>query len=580
MASLAGVAPGCRGGGEGLDEAIGAGEEQQAATEFGRPAPVANVQSASETRMLRTLNDLASFGEKRAGTTGGKKAGDYVKWRFHQANLCDVRFEEFSLNAFNVTSSTLTLTASANGQSRPLAVAGHQVFAYSGVGALENVEVVDVGVGKATSYVSSVQGKVVLVRAAQDFHRSNQLALALEQGAVGMISVSFAPSNLVQVGGVSPAELGLGPAPAVSIGGADGKAISDAIVAGETVRATLRVDATLSTQKGRNVVGRLSSSHSQPGDPYILVGAHYDTWSTGATDNGTGIASMLEIASTLSRWPSRNYDVVFVGYDAEELGLLGGYDYLRRHVVRDGDSIVAFVNLEMTGMAKAEFQGNLVPRFFVYSQGSPLAEVAGEANLASVYPQLLGLENVAPIVGGNIPTDVQGLYWSGIDGSIAFGGSPFYHTVADTPSTIDTAFLANNTVVLRNFLDHLDQEPAVSFQPKDPTLLYPEVTLNTDNPSTTRVEVTVRDANGQLVASPWARVQIYVDDFVTPQPVGITASSGVQELTGGVDGKVSFDISSAVLRSGSGGRWVHVRVGTEPNRVPRIPRGERVLEVY
>jgi hypothetical protein len=34
------------------------------------------------------------------------------------------------------------------------------------------------------------------------------------------------------------------------------------------------------------------------------------------------------------------------------------------------------------------------------------------------------------------------------------------------------------------------------------------------------------------------------------------------------------------LRSGTGVRWVHVRVGTEPDRVPRIPRGERVLELY
>ncbi|MCU0687400.1 MAG: M28 family peptidase, partial [Polyangiaceae bacterium] len=251
----------------------------------------------AESRLLRSLTDLANYGEKRAGTTAGKKAGDYVKARFHWAGLSDVKLEEFSLNGFDVSSSSLSLTVTTpEGQTQALPIAGHQAFAYSGKGTVTNVEVVDVGTGTPAEYAAPVTGKVVLVKASQTFHRTSQLKLALERGAVAMISASSAPANLVQVGGVAPAELGLGPAPALSIGGVDGAAVKSAIAAGQTVRATLGVNAAIKTRKGRNVVGRLKRPGSKPNDPYILVGAHYDTWATGATDNGTGVAAMLEIA--------------------------------------------------------------------------------------------------------------------------------------------------------------------------------------------------------------------------------------------------------------------------------------------
>ncbi|HEU4534173.1 MAG TPA: M28 family peptidase, partial [Polyangiaceae bacterium] len=347
--------------------------------------------------------------------------------------------------------------------------------------------------------------------------------------------------------------------------------------------------------------GRLKRSNSLPTDPYILVGAHYDTWSVGATDNGTGVAAMLEIAETLN-WanggdddddaigaakagkpggteaaPGRRYDIVFVGYDAEEVGLLGGYDYLRRHVVKGHDSIVSFVHLEMIGRAQQGVQEDALARFFVYSKGGPLERVTGEADMGSIYPNVLGLENVAPLSGGLIPTDVQGMYWSGIDGTIAFGASPFYHTSADTPSTVDLPFLATNTAALRQLVNEVDQEPAASFGSTDPNRMYPEVHVDRSNPAFARVDVTVRDFAGQPVPTPWARVQLFVDDFITPQQAGVPAqNAAVQEVVGDQNGKVTFDIASSLMKAGKASRWVHVRVG---KATERFPRGEGVVEI-
>lgn len=67
----------------------------------------------------------------------------------------------------------------------------------------------------------------------------------------------------------------------------------------------------------------------------VLVGAHLDSWQpgTGAQDNGTGVAGVLEAARAiraLHRAPRRT--IRFVLFGGEEEGLLGSTAYVRQHV--------------------------------------------------------------------------------------------------------------------------------------------------------------------------------------------------------------------------------------------------------
>jgi hypothetical protein len=530
---------------------------------------------ALEARLLSTVYDLAAFGEKRAGTPAGRAAGDYVAQRFAGAGLDDVAFESFSFNSFELHSSSLSFATSVDGVSQPFPLAGYKVFAYSGVGSIQNVEVVDVDEGRLEDYVVPVTGKVVLVKSVQSFHRTSQFAIARQKGAVGMIASSNAAANLSQSGGVQAPELGLGSLLAVSIGAVDAGALRAALAAGQTVRTSLHVDASLEPRKGRNVVGWRRRPGSCPGDPYLLVGAHYDSWHAGSIDNGTGVATMLEIAEATAGGAARDYDIAFVGYDAEEVGLLGGYDFMRRHLARNREPLSAFVHVDMTAIAKPEYMGGLVPRFFATTGNSPLGEIAGELDMGSLYQSVIGLDVVPAITGGLIPTDVQGLYWGGVDGSIAFSFTPFYHTERDTPDTVDTQFLARNTLAMKAFLDQVDAEPPASFTPKDPALFYAE--LNVDylwlGPGV-RVRVKVKDANGQPVKRPWVQMRLYVDDFTIPQG-GQSPSPGgpLQETIGNDAGEASFVVSPWHFWAGHGARWLHARVGKEAER---YPRGEQV----
>ncbi|MCK9298449.1 MAG: M28 family metallopeptidase [Methanoculleus sp.] len=80
-----------------------------------------------------------------------------------------------------------------------------------------------------------------------------------------------------------------------------------------------------------NVVATLPRG-GNASDGIVLVGAHYDSTSTdltrapGATDNGCGVAIVLELARVMSRH-SFDRTVQFAFWNAEEVGRLGSIDY-------------------------------------------------------------------------------------------------------------------------------------------------------------------------------------------------------------------------------------------------------------
>ena len=81
----------------------------------------------------------------------------------------------------------------------------------------------------------------------------------------------------------------------------------------------------------KNVVATLPGS-GDASDGVVVVGAHYDSTSPdparapGATDNGCGVAIVLELARVMSRHPF-DRTVQFAFWNAEEVGRYGSADY-------------------------------------------------------------------------------------------------------------------------------------------------------------------------------------------------------------------------------------------------------------
>ena len=77
------------------------------------------------------------------------------------------------------------------------------------------------------------------------------------------------------------------------------------------------------------------------------MGAHYDSVvaGNGADDNASGVGAMMEIAEEVAAY-DRDYDVVFIAFGAEEVGLKGSAYYVGQMSQADKDRAVAMINFD------------------------------------------------------------------------------------------------------------------------------------------------------------------------------------------------------------------------------------------
>ncbi len=118
---------------------------------------------------------------------------------------------------------------------------------------------------------------------------------------------------------------------------------------GVDVRARVRVELDdTAIRTVRNVVGTLHG-RERP-EEWVILGAHYDSWTTGAVDNLSGTVAMLEAARVLAElgsagWPPQR-SVLFAAWDAEEWGLIGSTEWTEAHSEQLRSSAVAYINLD------------------------------------------------------------------------------------------------------------------------------------------------------------------------------------------------------------------------------------------
>mgnify|MGYP001980386267 CR=1 FL=1 len=99
---------------------------------------------------------------------------------------------------------------------------------------------------------------------------------------------------------------------------------------------------------GTNIAARLPAT--EPGGRTVVLGAHFDSVpdSPGANDNATGVAFVLALAGTLSQIECRSHDVLFVGFDQEEIGLVGS-DAFAAHLVDTAEDVLSVHTIDQMG---------------------------------------------------------------------------------------------------------------------------------------------------------------------------------------------------------------------------------------
>lgn len=117
-----------------------------------------------------------------------------------------------------------------------------------------------------------------------------------------------------------------------------------ALSAGVTVTATPVIT--------RNIIARLDGASRA--SETVIFGAHWDAYGkgpsdergdtirNGAIDNGIGTATLLEVARVFARSPRTQRTLLFIGFTAEEDGLLGAYHYASNPVRPLGTTAAMF----------------------------------------------------------------------------------------------------------------------------------------------------------------------------------------------------------------------------------------------
>lgn len=93
-------------------------------------------------------------------------------------------------------------------------------------------------------------------------------------------------------------------------------------------------------ESGQNILGRKAGLKEE--NTTYLIDAHYDGVATApaADDNGSGVAGILEAVRILSKY-NFEHSLRFIGFDFEELGLVGSQRYVQNGI-KPYDSIREF----------------------------------------------------------------------------------------------------------------------------------------------------------------------------------------------------------------------------------------------
>jgi aminopeptidase S len=126
---------------------------------------------------------------------------------------------------------------------------------------------------------------------------------------------------------------------------------------------------------GRNVIAQ-----TRTGDPgrVVMIGAHLDSVpeGPGIVDNGSGVATLLEIATRLGAEPSVQNKVRFAFFDQEETGRQGPTSYVESLSAADRKKIELYLNVDMVASPNAGY--------FVQGGEGDDEETAGPAGSATI----------------------------------------------------------------------------------------------------------------------------------------------------------------------------------------------------
>ncbi len=234
---------------------------------------------------------------------------------------------------------------------------------------------------------------------------------------------------------------------------------------------TSRQDFLYQNQNGQNILGRKPGLIDEA-STWIIDG-HFDSVSNspGADDNGSAVVGLLEILRVLGKY-SFQENLLFVGFDFEEAGLIGSQRYVQSGR-RPFETIKGVYNMEMIGYYSDEpntqqlpfgfsslfpaavaaviadnYRGNFLTNVGNASSAALIASI--EESASQYVPELRVISLNVPGTGTLVPdlrrSDHAPFWDAGIPALMLTDGANFrnlnYHTPGDSSATLNYTFMS------------------------------------------------------------------------------------------------------------------------------------------
>lgn len=392
-----------------------------------------NAEVLDHSKAYSTLGDATrTIGHRLTGSKNGAKAEEYAFKLLRSYGFKDVRYQPFEVESWSRGSLTVKVGSDPAGL-QPLKSVS---LAHSPESVGLRQELVDMGNGLEADYArnpGAVKGKIALVYlgvlpgsapGTKSLHRSEKTALAIRNGAKGIVIINTVPGGVLLTGTASVTGK-LIAIPAVCIGLEDGMKLKEALKTSRQF-ADIHMKNNSGMIRARNIIATLPGQDL--GAEKIVVGGHLDSWdlATGAIDNGIGSFSVLDMARTfkaLNLKPRRT--VEFVMFMGEEEGLLGSKAYVREAIKNNTlGSIRYMLNYDMTNDPKGFSSTQEADRELFTSIGAVVARI--DTGFKNVFRSGAGLHSdhqpfmlqgvpTGGAAGGRLPNNSGGCYHADCD---------------------------------------------------------------------------------------------------------------------------------------------------------------------
>ncbi|SMH46400.1 Zn-dependent amino-or carboxypeptidase, M28 family [Rathayibacter oskolensis] len=275
----------------------------------------------------------ANDGNRAIGTEGYELSGQYVEAVLAAAGYTTER-QEFSTSTQTIDAFSLTTT--------PAVVGTPMEFTPStpeGGVTGELVTPVDPLGCTADAWAGvDATGKVALVSRGVCPFLDKSIA-AGAAGASAILIYDNAPSDALNGTYGAQDEAAI---PGVGITQAEG----ETLLAGLPSSASLTIEQTTTVVETFNIITETAGGDH---DNVVMLGAHLDgvPEGPGLNDNGSGSATLLETAVQLAEAGETTNAVRFAWWGAEEVGLVGSYNYVDSLTQEEADKIATYMNFDM-----------------------------------------------------------------------------------------------------------------------------------------------------------------------------------------------------------------------------------------